>query len=91
MGFLLIFQRPVVLYDTNLVTSALKWDLDYLEKYIGDGDFTVFCSKNHIFKYYDESKCRERSLGFIPPTTKAEMKFPQFADKLRHWKPGEDR
>ncbi|GAB0192269.1 hypoxia-inducible factor 1-alpha inhibitor [Grus japonensis] len=47
-------EEPVVLTDTNLVYPALKWDLDYLQENIGNGDFSVYSASTHKFLYYDE-------------------------------------
>ncbi|XP_064457998.1 hypoxia-inducible factor 1-alpha inhibitor-like [Ornithodoros turicata] len=77
-------MTPVILTDTNLVTSALKWDLDYLVDNLGEEDFTVFVSDKRIFKYYDEGKVKEHKLeGFDPPAKREEMKIWEFAKKLK--------
>uniref|UniRef100_A0A8C9PQ60 JmjC domain-containing protein n=1 Tax=Spermophilus dauricus TaxID=99837 RepID=A0A8C9PQ60_SPEDA len=49
-------EEPVVLTDTNLVYPALKWDLEYLQQNIGNGDFSVYSASTHKFLYYDEKK-----------------------------------
>lgn len=82
---------PVVLTDTKLVTSALKWDIDYLEQHLENGDFTVFLSKTSKFKYYDEAKSQKQKLDFVPPTRRIDMKFSKFAEWLRQWKCGNER
>ncbi|XP_076317986.1 hypoxia-inducible factor 1-alpha inhibitor-like [Tachypleus tridentatus] len=84
-------MKPVVLTDTELVASAQKWNLDYLEKNIGSGSYTVYLSNNKKFKYFDESKIQEHNLNFTPPTERTEMKFWDFAECLRNWKAGEKR
>ncbi|XP_023231788.1 hypoxia-inducible factor 1-alpha inhibitor-like [Centruroides sculpturatus] len=76
-------MKPVVLTDTNLVSSALKWNLDYLQKNLGDGSFTVYISKNHKFKYYDDTKIQEHCLDFTAPTERFDMKFVDFVKRLR--------
>lgn len=76
-------MKPVVLTDTNLVSSALKWNLDYLEKNLGDGTFTVYISKNNKFKYYDDTKIQEHCLDFVAPTERVDMKFIEFSERLR--------
>ncbi|XP_060075232.1 hypoxia-inducible factor 1-alpha inhibitor-like [Ylistrum balloti] len=81
---------PVVLTDTNLVTSALHWDLDYLSKNIGDGEFVVHISKNKNFQYCDDKKSVNVK-DFRMPTEKQDMKFSEFVEKLHSAKPGEDR
>lgn len=78
-------MMPVVLTDTNLVAPALKWDLDYLSKHMGNGDCTVYESDAVFFKYYDDTKVREHRLrNFAPPTRRREMKIGQFAERLRN-------
>jgi hypoxia-inducible factor 1-alpha inhibitor (HIF hydroxylase) len=77
------------------VASAERWDLDYLEQNMGNGDFSVFLSRNHKFKYFDDKKIAHASgdprLDFIPPTRRVDMKLPDFARKLRQWRRGEER
>ncbi|KAG8233363.1 hypothetical protein J437_LFUL005824 [Ladona fulva] len=84
-------NKPVVITDTKLVSSALKWDIDYLEKNIGSGDFSVFLSRNHKFKYYDDKKLQDAGTEFTPSTKRVDMKFPEFAKKLRQWMRGDER
>uniref|UniRef100_A0A1Y1LYJ2 JmjC domain-containing protein n=1 Tax=Photinus pyralis TaxID=7054 RepID=A0A1Y1LYJ2_PHOPY len=83
-------NKPVVVLGSNLAKSAEKWDLDYLERHMGESDFTVFQSKSHKFKYYDDKKVTSGD-GFVPPTKKLDMKLPEFIKRLRAWKKGEDR
>ncbi|XP_017786265.1 PREDICTED: hypoxia-inducible factor 1-alpha inhibitor-like [Nicrophorus vespilloides] len=87
---LIAANKPVVITGSKLVESARKWDLDYLEQNMGSGDYTVFISQNHKFKYYDEKKIAKTS-GFVPPTNKLDMKLPDFMKRLRKWKRGDDR
>lgn len=76
---------PVVLTDTGLVSSALKWDLEYLSEHLGNGDCTVYQSEGIHFKYYDEAKVRDHRLKNVrPPTQRTEMKIGRFAEKLRN-------
>ena len=35
-------QVPVILTGSDLVSTALNWDLDYLQQHLGLGPFTVF-------------------------------------------------
>ena len=49
-------QEPVVLTQTDLVSSALHWDLEYLEKHMGGAKHTVFVSKSKKFMYFDDKK-----------------------------------
>jgi hypoxia-inducible factor 1-alpha inhibitor (HIF hydroxylase) len=83
---------PVILTDTDLVKPALRWNLEYLEKNLGDGDFTVFFSKDHKFKYFDQGKYNDKIVpDFVPPMTQATMKFSEFLDRFRNWKHGQPR
>ncbi|XP_014677092.1 PREDICTED: hypoxia-inducible factor 1-alpha inhibitor-like [Priapulus caudatus] len=81
-------ERPVVITDTHLADTALKWDLEYLAKHLGSGQHTVYRSKTHKFKYYDEKKIKNLP-SFTPPTQVLRMTFAEFLDKLRN--PGKDR
>lgn len=82
---------------SKLIHSALKWDLNYLEANLGDAPYTVYKSKNHIFKYYDDKKIEDRTnpdgrgVEFTPPTEKLAMKITDFMRLLREWQPGDDR
>jgi hypothetical protein len=79
----------VVLTDTDLVRPALRWTLSFLEANLGDGDFTVFSSADHKFKYYDQGKYDEKNVpDFVPPMDQTTMKFTQFLDKFHNWKYG---
>ena len=78
----LFFQQPVILTDSKLVGSALHWDIPYLEENLGDGDFSVYESQSHVFKYYDEKKCTSHP-QFEPQMTRTEMKFSEFTKKLK--------
>ena len=82
-------QLPVILTDTNLVGPALRWNLEFLEKNMGDGNFSVYESKTHKFCYYDEKRANLK--GFKPTMKRAEMKFPDFVKRIKEWKPGEKR
>lgn len=75
-------QKPVVLTGTNLVSSALHWDLNYLKNHIGDGLFTVYQSNNNYFRYYESRKISTHK-DFKPPTLQTEMNFSEFVDKLK--------
>lgn len=75
------FQEPVVLTDTNLVYPALKWDIEYLQENIGNGDFSVYIAENHKFLYYDEKKMANFK-NFVPTSRRMEMKFSEFVEKM---------
>lgn len=88
-------NKPVVITGTNLVGSAVRWDLEYLEQNMGIGDFSVFLSRNHKFKYYDDKKLphgsNDAKINFTPPTRRIDMKFPEFCRRIKDWKKGEER
>lgn len=62
---------------------------------MGNGDFSVFLSRNHKFKYFDDKKISPSSgdsrLDFTPPTRRVDMKLPDFTRRLRQWRRGEER
>ena len=80
----------MVLTDTNLVNSALHWDIDYLSKNMGNGTFNVYFSKNNKFKYFDEKRA-DSTKDFVRPTLMKEMKFNEFVDLLKSRKDSDDR
>ena len=83
------FQTPVIFTDSNLVTPAIaKWNLDYLASNLGDGNYSVYESKDHRFKYFDEKKAKVHK-QFQNPMKRVEMKFQDFVTKIRAAKPDE--
>ena len=78
-----------MLTDTNLAAPATRWTLDFLSENIGDDNFTVYESNSHKFKYSDEKRANLK--GFVPQMRRKEMKFKEFAEKLKNWKPGDKR
>ncbi|KAJ8318263.1 hypothetical protein KUTeg_003354 [Tegillarca granosa] len=71
---------PVVITDSNLVSSALHWDLDYLATNIGDGNFVVYRSKSNKFKYFDDKKLSSVH-SFTKPMEHEDMKFQEFLNE----------
>lgn len=57
---------------------------------MGGGDFIVFTSGNHKFKYYDDKK-QVNTPDFIPPTQRLDLKLEEFTRRLKNWKRGDDR
>lgn len=89
-------QQPVLITGSNLVTPAVeKWTLDYLERNLGRAGHSVFVSRNHKFKYFNDKKMRTKSnprgVEFSPPTKRIEMKVSEFMKKLKDWKRGDER
>ncbi|CAH0546820.1 unnamed protein product [Brassicogethes aeneus] len=93
---LLALNRPVVITGSNIVKPACeRWNLEFLEDHLGNSDHTVYVSRNHVFKYYDEkkilSKSNPKGVKFKPPTRIVEMKVYEFMQKIRDWRHGDDR
>ncbi|EGD72167.1 hypothetical protein PTSG_00189 [Salpingoeca rosetta] len=83
-------QRPIVITDSKLVESARHWDLEYMEKHMGDCKFTVYESKERVFMFSDE----EKNLGnykFTPTATKRSMTFQEFASEFREAMKSKDK
>lgn len=96
LTLIFFLQKPVVITDSNLVASARKWTLEYLEQNLGNGNYTVYVSRNHKFKYFDEKKVaglngNSKGVDFVPPTKMVSMKLPEFIKRLREWKRGDER
>ncbi|KAL3284043.1 hypothetical protein HHI36_018213 [Cryptolaemus montrouzieri] len=92
----LISSNPVIIEGSNLVKSATdKWNLEYIERHMGVTTNTVYLSRNHKFKYFDDKKIQSRTnprgVEFSPPMRKVEMKVEEFMKKLREWKRGDER
>jgi hypoxia-inducible factor 1-alpha inhibitor (HIF hydroxylase) len=79
---LMTHEEPVVLTDTNLVSSALHWDLPYLEQHMGPAKHTVYVSKTRKFMYFDDRKLANHS-NFREPMKKREWTFSKFVDEYR--------
>ncbi|CAM1314576.1 HIF1AN (predicted) [Pycnogonum litorale] len=86
---LISHNRPVVIQGTNLVSSALKWDLPYLQQHLGSDEVPVFLSNTNKFKYFDDSKIRLAGKTFSPPCHRDKMTVSNFVAKLRNWKAGD--
>ncbi|XP_013775038.1 hypoxia-inducible factor 1-alpha inhibitor-like isoform X1 [Limulus polyphemus] len=84
-------MKPVVLTDTNLVGSAMKWDSHYLQENLGDSPCTVYLSKTHKFKYFDANQTKKCDNDFSPPTEQIVMRFQEFVKRLKSWKEGDKR
>ena len=82
------FQKPLVILNSDLVSSASAWDLDYFEAKMS-GKYTVIVSDDHKFMYYDNSK-REACPDFIPSTKRVQMTMPDFASRIRNAKANVD-
>lgn len=84
-------MKPVVLTDTSLVGSALKWKCHYLQETMGNNLCTVYLSRTHKFKYFDVNHTKKCDNDFSPPTEQVMMKFQEFAKHLKSWKEGDRR
>lgn len=80
-SFSVYFKLPVVIPDTNLVSSASHWNIDYLQENIGNGKFMTYFSNNKRFKYFDDKKCTNIK-DFKKPMDQAELTFDEFVRKL---------
>ncbi|CAG0883921.1 unnamed protein product [Darwinula stevensoni] len=86
-------EAPVLLTGGDVISSAKKWDLEYLEANLGMEDFVVYLSDSHVFKYYDEKKVRDPQAlpNFVPPIKRSDMKFAEFRRYLKKWLPEQKR
>ena len=75
-------QEPILLTNSGVISSALKWDLDYLKENLGSGSFSVYTSKTSKFMYYDDKRAKQWP-NFIPPTQRIQMKFDEFCSRIR--------
>nr|XP_039272674.1 hypoxia-inducible factor 1-alpha inhibitor-like [Styela clava] len=75
-------NKPVVITDSKLVQSAKDWNLEYLEKNMGNGKNFVFQSDTRKFMYHDEKRVTQWP-GFRRPTRRYEMKFSNFVEMLQ--------
>ncbi|XP_045462643.1 hypoxia-inducible factor 1-alpha inhibitor-like isoform X2 [Harmonia axyridis] len=66
-----------------------------MEQNMGAALNTVYFSKSHKFKYFDENKMLGRSnpkgVQFTPPIRKEDMLIGDFIRTMRDWKQGEER
>lgn len=85
------FQTPLIIEGLDLVESASKWDLEYLQENMGDDKKNVLISKTCKFMYHNESRHVKDHPNFKLPTQQVEMTIEEFAHKLNAWKPGDDR
>ncbi|XP_054263777.1 hypoxia-inducible factor 1-alpha inhibitor-like isoform X2 [Macrosteles quadrilineatus] len=84
-------NKPVVITGSELVKSALKWDLDYLEESIGSSSCTVIVSRNHKFKYFDTNKVSPQVLAdFKPVSKRVNLKMSEFHRRLQDWREGDE-
>lgn len=87
-----LFQKPVVITGSDLVKSALKWNLEYLEEQLSETKCTVVLSENHNFKYYDTSKVAPQVMDSFKPSSKRVcLTISEFTKRLRDWKKGDER
>lgn len=75
-------EKPVVLTDSRVISTAMKWSLDYLERNMGDGECNVYSSKTHRFKYFDDKKAQSLP-SFKTPMRSHQMTFKEFVSKVR--------
>lgn len=66
----------MVITESDLVSPALKWDLDFLERHM-HGNHTVYHSKTPRFMYYDAKKLNDYP-EFDAPMWSKEVTFAEF-------------
>lgn len=77
---------------SDLVKSAQKWNLEYLEEQLSRTQCTVVVSQNHNFKYYDTSKVDPKVVdSFKPSSERVCLTISEFTKRLRDWKKGDER
>ncbi|XP_033124558.1 hypoxia-inducible factor 1-alpha inhibitor-like [Anneissia japonica] len=79
---LILAEKPVVIKNSKLVNSALKWNLEYLEENIGAQKFSVYSSPDHKFMYFDAKKAGETN--FQPHTKQHQILFTDFVETLKN-------
>ncbi|PFX14346.1 hypoxia-inducible factor 1-alpha inhibitor-like [Stylophora pistillata] len=83
-------EEPVLLKNSDIIGTALKWDLNYLKENLGQGSFTVYSSKTHKFMYCDDKRAKDWP-NFDPPTQRTDMKFENFCTRISNFKPSDTR
>lgn len=91
--YISFFQKPVLITGSNLIGSAMKWDLEYISKHMPESNLTVIISKDHNFKYVNEKKLPQGSAANMEPisTRWSSMTAREFLQRIRSWKEGDDR
>lgn len=83
-------QQPVLLKNSDIIGTALKWDLNYLKDNLGQGSFSVYSSRTHKFMYCDDKRAKDWP-NFAPPTQRHDMKFEEFFTRITNFKPTDTR
>lgn len=73
-----------MLTNSNIIATALKWDLDYLKKNLGPGSYSVYTSKTCKFMYYDDKRAKDWP-NFVPPTQRLHMRFEEFYSRIANF------
>lgn len=76
--------QPIVIADSGLCKTALRWDLEFLEEHMG-GKHYVHFSDTPSFMYFDEKKMVHYP-DFKPPTQRRDMSFSSFCKTFRELK-----
>jgi hypoxia-inducible factor 1-alpha inhibitor (HIF hydroxylase) len=76
--------QPIVITDSGLCKTALRWDLEFLEEHMG-GKHYVHFSDTPSFMYFDEKKMVHYP-DFKPPTQRRDMSFSSFCKTFRELK-----
>ena len=79
-----------MLTNSDIIATALKWDLNYLRENIGPGNFSVYSSKTSKFMYFDDKRAKDWP-NFVPPTERHEMKFEEFFERIANFRSSDTR
>lgn len=78
-----------------MVKSAEKWTFEYLEENMATSDCTVYQSRSHKFKFYDDKRATQLNtkykMDFTSPMKRVDIKISEFNSRVKDWKRGDDR
>ncbi|XP_017298865.1 hypoxia-inducible factor 1-alpha inhibitor-like [Diaphorina citri] len=86
-------MKPVLITGSNLIQSAMKWDLEYISEHMPNSNLTVIISKDHNFKYVNEKKLPQWPSSTLEPITTrwSSMTAQEFSTRIKSWKEGDER
>uniref|UniRef100_A0A8D8SGR9 Hypoxia-inducible factor 1-alpha inhibitor n=1 Tax=Cacopsylla melanoneura TaxID=428564 RepID=A0A8D8SGR9_9HEMI len=86
-------MKPVLITGSNMVESAMKWDLDYISEHMPNSNLTVIISKDHNFKYVNEKKIPQDQTSNLESiyTRRSSMTAREFIQRIKSWKEGDER
>ena len=80
----------MLITNSGIISTALKWDLNYLKANLGQGGFSVYTSKTCKFMYYDDKRANDWP-DFVPPTQRCDMKFQEFFERITNFNASDTR